>query len=395
MKTLTSLVCALCLAVSFLLSAPLLGTPSVALAQDWSQQTPGAIIMPGQNNGVTRRDGGGGGLFRLFRFGSQRQTRQPASAVPPATVGGGQGVVNSAPVVVLPPPKDPDAIAVVTFGDEFADQLREGLVERFTGDRLIEAVGVSRPGSGLTQTEDFNWNVEAIQRLDEYTQVGAVVVALGYSDRQALIDGERRFGFASESWRDAYRNRVTSFALTLLTEGYPAIFVGLPPMADPQLNADIRLINQLIEEAVAPTRARFVEIYDGFTDVQGNYVRAGPTMAGEVANLRTSDGIFFNRAGREKFAHFVERFIPREGREEPEPEVSAVVFEGSTQSQDGVGPVLLLTSGFADPTASLVGDVTDVLPQEPETRERLLRGASTLPPVGRADAFALPAQPEG
>jgi hypothetical protein len=37
---------------------------------------------------------------------------------------------------------------VVTFGDEFADQLREGLVDRFDGDRLIEAQGVRCPAAG-------------------------------------------------------------------------------------------------------------------------------------------------------------------------------------------------------------------------------------------------------
>jgi hypothetical protein len=86
----------------------------------------------------------------------------------------------------------------------------------------------------------------------------------------------------------------------------------------------------------------------------GNYTRAGPNMAGQVEDLRRADGIFFNRAGREKFAHFVERFVPRDGQVGPEPEVSSVVFEGSNLSDDGIGPVILMTSGFADPTATLV-----------------------------------------
>ncbi len=374
------------LAFLLVLVAPV-GLPMAVHAQDDAS----AIVLPGQPGNIVRRDGGGGGgLFRIFRFEPRQTRRQSSFGLDSGTDG-----TTQAPLIELQLPKDPDAITVVTFGDEFADQLREGLIDRFREDRLIEAVGFSSPGNGLTQTADFNWNVEAIQRLDEYTQVGAVVVALGYSDRQALIDGERRFGFGSQDWRDTYRDRITSFALTLLTEGHPVIFVGLPPMADPDLNAEIRLINQILEQAVAPTRARFVSVYDGFTDIEGNYSRAGPTMAGEVANLRTSDGIFFNQAGREKFAHFVERFVPRQGQEEPEPEVSAVVFEGSTQSDEGIGPVILMTSGFADPEATLVADPADVLPEDRQARERLLRGAASAPPAGRADAFAWPQQPEG
>jgi hypothetical protein len=105
--------------------------------------------------------------------------------------------VEVAPIINLPPPKDPDAITVVTFGDEFADQLREGLIDRFDGDRLIEAQGDSIPGSGLTDLEDFNWNIEALRRLDDYTQVGAIAVAIGYSDRRPLVEGDRTYAFGT------------------------------------------------------------------------------------------------------------------------------------------------------------------------------------------------------
>lgn len=356
--------------------------PQMAQAQTWRQQDPSAIVLPAQPDGSSNRSGG---LFRIFRFEPQRQRQ----ALPSPSE-------EAAPAIDLPPPKDPDAITVVAFGDEFAEQMREGLVDRFEGDRLIEAVGVSVPGSGLTVMDEFNWNVEALQRLDDFTQIGTIVVAIGYGDlAQPLVDGQRTYPFGTSDWRDLYRNRVSSFALTLVTEGHPVIFVGLPPMADPVLNDQVRVINQTIEEAVAPTRARFVSVYAGFADVEGNYTRAGPNMAGQVENLRGSDGIFFNRAGREKYAHFVERFIPRDGQVGPEPEVSSVVFEGSTLSEDGIGPVILMTAGFADPTATLVNDVSDVLPDEPATRDRLLRGISRPAPAGRADSFVWSEQPEG
>lgn len=371
------------LAAAFVLAigAPLM-TVDIAEAQTWRQDDPSAIVLPSQPDGSSAGSGGNrGGLFRIFRFEPQRQTRRQALPQPELQV---------APIINLPPPKDPDAITVVTLGDEFADQLREGLVDRFDGDRLITAEGASIPGSGLTNLDDFNWNIEALRRLDDYSQIGAIAVAIGYSDRQSLIDGERSYTFGTTAWRDVYRNRVSSFALTLVTEGHPVIFVGLPPMGDPALDEDIRLINEVVEEAVAPTRARFVSVYAGFADLAGNYTRAGPNMAGQVENLRRADGIFFNRAGREKFAHFVERFVPRDGQVGPEPEVSSVVFEGSNLSADGIGPVILMTSGFADPTATLVQDPSEVLPEEPETRERLLRGAALPAPVGRADSFAWP-----
>ena len=370
---------AACLGVVFVAGS--LVTP--AEAQSWRQSDPSAIVLPSQpdGSGARRSGGGGGGLFRIFRFEPQRQTRR----APPRL---------EQPVVVLPPPKAPDAISVVALGDEFADQMREGLIDRFDGDRLVEAVGVSIPGSGLTDMSELNWNVEAIRRLEDFTQIGAVIVALGYSDRQPLVEGERRFAFGTVDWQQQYRNRVSSLALTLLAEGHSVLFVGLPPMADPVMDEQVRLINQVIEEAVAPTRARFVGVYTGFADVEGRYTRVGPNMAGVESTLRTSEGIFFNRDGREKYAHFVERFVPRDGQASVEPEVSDVIFEGSTLAADGVGPVILMTSGFADPTAVLVQDAVEVLPEEPDVRARLLRGTVNPAPVGRADHFVW-IEPEG
>ena len=138
---------------------------------------------------------------------------------------------------------------------------------------------------------------------------------------------------------------------------------------------------------MAPTLARFVDGYTAFADVEGNYAASGPNLAGEVVELRRSDGIFLNRAGREKYAQLVERFIAREGADAVEPEVSSVIYEGSALSDDGVGPLILLTSGFADPSAGLAQELSAVRPAHILTRERLLRGTVIEVPVGRADDF--------
>lgn len=382
--SLSSLLKAVALAFVLIVGIPL-AVPDVADAQSWRQQDPSAIVLPSQSNPGARRDSGsGGGLFRIFQFEPQRQTRRQQP----------RPQVQAAPQVTLPPPKDPDARTVIVLGDEFADQMNEGMIDRFDGDRLIDSVAISLPGTGLTRPDQHDWNVEGPRRLDDFDQIAALVVTLGFSDAQELFDDTARIPFGTQDWQQAYRNRVTGLALTLITEGHPVVFVGLPPFADGELDEQARIINQVIEQAVAPTRARYVGVYEAFADVQGNYVRAGPDLAGQVVNLRRSDGVFFNRAGRAKYAQLVERFIPRAGQETIEQEVSTVIFEGSSLTDDGIGPVILLTSGFTDPSATLADDIAAVRPAHILTRERLLRGAQIEPPEGRADSFARPAPPE-
>ncbi|MBV6657180.1 MAG: DUF459 domain-containing protein [Devosiaceae bacterium] len=398
------------LSLAVLATAELPGFVSSADAQSWRNEDPSAIVLPGTPGNMTRRDrerqrtgsgGTPGGLFRIFRFEPQRR----AGPTPRQSLPGSPRVRQSAPApavprVILPPPKDEDALAVLSIGDEFADQLHVGMVDRLDGERKLESFGFSIPGSGLTNpSASVDWMVEGPQRIEQHEgEIAAVLVALGFSDGRALIDGPRTYEFGTSEWRQFYRNRVTSLALTLLAEGHPVIFVGLPPMADPVRNGEVQIVNQVIEEGVAPTRARFVSVYEAFADENGNYVRAGPSLAGEVVNLRTRDGIFLNRAGREKFAQFAERYVPRPGQEVLEPQVSSVVFEGSSLSEDGVGPVILLTSGFADPTATLLEDADSARPEDEAVRDRLLRGVSTTPPPTRADAFRPPEgalSPEG
>lgn len=347
----------------------------MAQAQSWRQEDPSAIVLPGQPG---NQGSGGGGLFRLFRFEPQRQAQRQQSDQP---------VVEVAPRVIAPPPKDPEALAVLVLGDEFADQIHEGLVDRFDGDRMIQSFGFSVPGSGMAAPQGTDWTLEGPARAEGFENITALVVALGYSDGRDLVDGTLSYTFGSLEWQQFYRSRMTNLALTLTALGHTVIFVGMPPLADPERNEQIRLINRLIQEAVAPTRARFVDGYTAFADVEGNYAASGPNLAGEVVELRRSDGIFLNRAGREKYAQLVERFIAREGADAVEPEVSSVIYEGSALSDDGVGPLILLTSGFADPSAGLAQELSAVRPAHILTRERLLRGTVIEVPVGRADDF--------
>ncbi|MEM1287216.1 MAG: hypothetical protein AAGH60_02575 [Pseudomonadota bacterium] len=383
---------ALTLILSALAIADFKGLPfiSEAEAQSWRQRDPSAVVLPGSSNRPQRRSNSS--LFRIFRFDRPRQqrrepARQGASRSSSGAPAAGRVQRRSAPVVVAPPPKDADARQVVVFGDEFADQMHEGMIDRLDGERKLESVSVSIPGSGLANTTRLDWNVEGPQRLQNYDDIAVVVVALGYSDARGLLDGEITHPFGGPEWRRLYRNRVSTLALRLLAEGDPVIFVGLPPMGDPIRDEQVRIVNQALEEGLAPTRARFVRVYEAFSDENGNYVRAGPNLAGEIVNLRTRDGIFFNRAGREKYAQFVERFIRREGQGAPEPQVSTVIFEGSSRSGTGIGPVITLTSGFADPTAVLLGDSSQIAPDSETVSARLATGAAIEVPQGRADFF--------
>ena len=62
-----------------------------------------------------------------------------------------------------------------------------------------------------------------------------------------------------------------------------------------------------MREAVEEKGLSFVDTWNGFADEEGRFVATGPSVSGQVVQLRGSDGINFTRAGQRKLAFFLEQ----------------------------------------------------------------------------------------
>jgi len=127
-------------------------------------------------------------------------------------------------------------------------------------------------------------------------------------------------------------------------------------------------------------------------------LQQGPAFEGQIRKLRSSDGVYFTRAGALKLAHYVERELNRllAARSAPIvlPTEPAIPDANARPDQPAprplAGPIIPLV-------ASSVG--TDQLLGAPGSRQvaidaqaaRLLINGEPLPaPAGRADDFAWP-----
>ena len=52
-------------------------------------------------------------------------------------------------------------------------------------------------------------------------------------------------------------------------------------------------------------------LWGGFVDAENRYTANGPDLSGQIAKLRTADGIHYTRAGARKAAHFADVVIRR------------------------------------------------------------------------------------
>ena len=99
---------------------------------------------------------------------------------------------------------------------------------------------------------------------------------------------------------------------TLKVFGRPFFWVSAPPMRSSSASRDMAYLNGLYKPAVTAAGGHFIDIWNGFTDENGNYTSSGPDVDGQLRALRTSDGINFTRAGRLKLAFYVEREIRKQ-----------------------------------------------------------------------------------
>lgn len=160
--------------------------------------------------------------------------------------------------------------------------------------------------SGLARPDYFNWPAEITAKAQELDP-HVVVLMLGSNDDQNLKgpDG-RTHSFGSEAWQTEYRRRVGAVMDQVLAGDRYVVYVGVPIMRNGDRNPRYELINSIIEgeatKADRKGRVWYVDAYTLFKDDNGAYAQYLPNEKGELVEVRTGDGIHFQRAGADRLA---------------------------------------------------------------------------------------------
>ena len=96
----------------------------------------------------------------------------------------------------------------------------------------------------------------------------------------------------------------------LKSKGVPVFWVGLPAIRGPKATADAvpqRLYRARAERAGMNLYRRLGRLRRRSRQI----LEFGPDYEGQMRRLRSSDGVYFTKAGARKLAHYVEREIRR------------------------------------------------------------------------------------
>jgi len=222
------------------------------------------------------------------------------------------GAAHRAPAGLRPlaTPTTTRPLRVLVIGDSLGIDLADQLVPTLQAGGVMRVTSDARGDTGLARPDYFDWPAELQTRLRaDHPQV--LVVLLGANDDQNLLVAGQPVLVGTAAWQAAYAQRVAVVADEAAAAGTRVVWVGLPPMAPPRLNAAAQMINGLFAGA-ATGRHGFVYLasWPLLATAGGQYQPAATTSQGTVT-LRTADGVHLTPAGAGTVARAVAAAVAR------------------------------------------------------------------------------------
>ena len=225
------------------------------------------------------------------------------------------------------------------------------------------------------------------------------------SDARRVVESEKSAGspsglheFRDKRWVDLYREKIDEMIRVLKAKGVPVLWVGLPAVRGAKATADTAFLDTLYRDAAGKAGIAYVDVWDGFVDEAGRFLQQGPDFEGQIRRLRSSDGVYFTKAGALKLAHYAEREINRllAARSAPivlptepaTPDASARPDQPAPRPL--AGPIVPLVASSVGTDQLLGAPGSRQVAMDAQAARLLIKGEALPAPAGRADDFAWP-----
>ena len=287
--------------------------------------------------------------------------------------------------------------AAKTIRDPAASATVRTFAKRILPKRLIQEPRISRPKIRRPRTRR--------PRRKPKKRDGQKPAKTNDADENATPSAQRakKTGgpaeFRSDEWEKVYSRRIDDTIAALKSKGVPVIWVGLPPIRGARSSGDTAYLNELYRARAERAGIKYVDVWDGFVDEAGKYSNYGPDYEGQVRRLRSSDGVFFTKAGAIKLARYVEQELSRYMSNRvpvalPSGPFEATPSESRPTERPLMGPVIPMSGTPKDKekdSDNLLGSSgSNPIQGDAIATKVLAKGEAVAAPPGRADNFAWP-----
>jgi hypothetical protein len=228
---------------------------------------------------------------------------RPKPRLTPASASGPVLPTTPTTPTTLPPlnnhPTPANPLRVLIVGDSVGLDLGQSLVDALGSFGDVTTYLDGRIDTGLSRPDYFNWPAEL--QVDLANQRPQLMVAMiGANDPQGLVTPQGSVRFGQPGWDEAYSARVAAFIAEANTAGAHVLWLGMPPMQDPGLDAALKHLNGLVQAQVgqvADGGATYLSSTPALGDQNHNFAAYLPNASGAVTNVRTPDGIHLTPGG--------------------------------------------------------------------------------------------------
>lgn len=203
-----------------------------------------------------------------------------------------------------PTPDEP--LRLWVGGDSMAQIFGPALAERAGATGLVDPTVHYEMASGLTRPDYFDWPGALAGDLAA-GDPEVVVFVVGTNDAQGIVlpDGTPVPDLDDPRWVPEYRRRVGAVMDAIRADGRAVLWIGLPPMRDPDFGARMAVLNQAYAaEAATRPWITFVDLAT-VVGAGGAYADELPDAAGAPVDVRLGDGIHLSAAGADRLAAHV------------------------------------------------------------------------------------------
>ncbi|MCZ2158018.1 DUF459 domain-containing protein [Bartonella sp. 220] len=202
--------------------------------------------------------------------------------------------------------KEENAQRILVLGDFVASAVAEALKEFFTDKSNIIIINNTIPDSGLVRTDHTPWK-NNISEIIEKNKPDVIIMVIGANDNQSIITPQGIFSTNEPEWLNNYKQRIIEIAESLHTSRKPWIWMGQPIFKNENLTQKMKIFNELYKREIEGVGGYFIDIWDGFTNEQGQFSFSGYDINGKITRLRTNDGINFTFEGKRKLVSYLRK----------------------------------------------------------------------------------------
>lgn len=187
-------------------------------------------------------------------------------------------------------------ISIAIVGDSIARGYCRGLKRHLKPLSQVSLHCWTKPSSGLTRLDFFNWNDE-LRSLLPRGKVDYAIISMGANDAQDMTLKNRIVRFSDPAWGEVYRARVDDMIDLFKANGTDVFWIGMPIARSKNYTSKMAKLNRIYTDASSSRGATFISLWEFTQEASGRYTRVLPGLDGRPQLARAKDGIHFNRTG--------------------------------------------------------------------------------------------------